>query len=187
LRLGSLPNAQLRTALLPRPSYGCTMRRPDLLADKWIPLAEAVRRIAGPACADKVDDVKGKRRAAADKLYEALRRGDVQSRAGRVRKGEGDFDQPGSIWALANWPIPASVWQVITVYHWDRNSADTWIWPANERDRLPLLAARGGLASEVRIVRPTPQPSRFCAPNSATCRTIRHWRQRLAENSRRCL
>jgi hypothetical protein len=24
----------------------------------------------------------------------------------------------------------------------------------------------------VRIVRPTPQPSRFCAPKSATCRTI---------------
>src|SRR5262249_13478323 len=28
------------------------------------------------------------------------------------------------------------------------------------------------LASAVRIVRPTPQPSRFCAPNSATCRTM---------------
>ncbi len=40
------------------------------------------------------------------------------------------------------------------------------------RDRLPLLAAGRRLASAVRIVRPTSQPSRFCAPNSATWRTI---------------
>lgn len=115
-----------------------------MLPHKWIG-AEAVKRIADLLEAGKVDNLTDRRREwgverkresiAADELYQALRRGYVQSRAGRVfvkGGGEGDFSQPGSTWALANWPIPASVWQLTTVYNWDRDFSVTWVWPANE-------------------------------------------------------
>jgi hypothetical protein len=131
--------------LPPRPSHGCTRRRADLLSDNWIGLTEAVRRIANRLEADKVDNLTDRRRGwdverkrtslAADELYQALRRGLVKSRAGRVfvkSQGDGDLTQPGSTWALGNWSIPASLWQVTSVYNWDRNSAVTWVWPANE-------------------------------------------------------
>ena len=145
VRLGSLPNARFRAALPPRPSYGGTRRRAELLSDTWIGLTEAVRRIANRLTADKADNLTDRRRGwdverkrtslAADELYEALRRGLVKSRAGRVfvkSQGDGDFTQPGSTWALGNWSISASLWQVTSVYNWDRNSAVTWVWPANE-------------------------------------------------------
>jgi hypothetical protein len=119
--------------------------RAGLLSDDWIELAEAVRRIAGLLEAGKGDnltdrrrqwDIKRKRESVAkDELYEALRRGHVRSRAGRVfvkRRDDGDFSKPEATWALANWSIPASLWQVMRVYNWDHNSAATWVWPANE-------------------------------------------------------
>jgi hypothetical protein len=66
------------------------MRRPDLLADKWIALAEAVRGIASRSEADKVDDSTDRRREwdiertrrslAADELY-AKRCGEAMSKA----------------------------------------------------------------------------------------------------------
>ena len=120
-------------------------RRRPLLSDKWIALADAVNLIAARLKTEEVDGFTDRRREwneerkrtsrAAGELYEALRRGYVRSRAGRVfaeDQREDNISQGKSSWALANWPIPASLWQVTTVYRFDRNFTVTSVWPANE-------------------------------------------------------
>jgi hypothetical protein len=112
------------------------------LSDKWIALADAVNLIAARLKTEEVDGLTDRRNEerkrtslAAGKLYEALRRGYVRSRAGRVfaeDQREDNISQGRSPWALANWPIPASLWQVTTVYRFDRSFTVTSVWPANE-------------------------------------------------------
>jgi hypothetical protein len=95
------------------------------MKDEWLALKDAVQRIAGRL--DGESD-KARERLAASALYDEFRRGHVRSRAGRVYAADG----PGSTWSLANWPIPAALWQVTTVYQWSKNYSVSWSYPVNE-------------------------------------------------------
>jgi hypothetical protein len=98
-------------------------------------LKEAVQLIAGRLDGE---NAKARERKASGELYEALRHGRVRSRAGRVdraeqvRNPEGDYGKSAPLWALANWPIPAALWQVTTVYQYSRDFSVSWVYPANE-------------------------------------------------------